>query len=64
MASAAGTIGVVGGGQLALMLCEAAKSREVDVIVQSASGQDPAMAVAQEQVSGAPTDVAATAGMK
>ena len=61
MASAAGTIGVVGGGQLALMLCEAAKSREVDVIVQSASDQDPAMAVAQEQVSGAPTDVAATA---
>ena len=61
MASAAGTIGVVGGGQLALMLCEAAKSREVDVVVQSASGQDPAMAVAQEQVLGAPTDAAATA---
>ena len=61
MASAAGTIGVVGGGQLALMLCEAAKSREVDVIVQSASGQDPAMAVAHEQVAGAPNDVSATA---
>ena len=61
MASAAGTIGVVGGGQLALMLCEAASSRDVDVIVQSASGQDPAMAVAQEQVTGAPTDAAATA---
>ena len=61
MASAAETIGVVGGGQLALMLCEAAKSREVDVVVQSASGQDPAMAVAQEQVLGAPTDAAATA---
>tara|TARA_Y100001933_G_C18974875_1_gene554189 strand:- start:50 stop:1225 length:1176 start_codon:yes stop_codon:yes gene_type:complete len=60
MASAAGTIGVVGGGQLALMLCEAAKSRDVDVIVQSASGHDPAMAVAREQVSGAPTDAAAT----
>ena len=61
MASAAGTIGVVGGGQLALMLCEAASSRDVDVIVQIASGQDPAMAVAQEQVTGAPTDAAATA---
>ena len=61
MASAAGTIGVVGGGQLALMLCEAASLRDVDVIVQSASGQDPAMAVAQEQVTGAPTDAAATA---
>ena len=61
MASAAGTIGVVGGGQLALMLCEAAKSRQVAVIVQSASEQDPAIAVAQQQVSGAPTDAAATA---
>ena len=61
MASAAGTIGVVGGGQLALMLCEAAKSRDVDVIVQSESGQDPAMAVAQGQVLGAATDAAATA---
>ena len=61
MASAAGTIGVVGGGQLALMLCEAAKSRNVDVIVQSASDQDPAMAVAQGQVLGAATDAAATA---
>jgi len=60
MASAAGTIGVVGGGQLALMLCEAARSRDVDVIVQSASDEDPAMAVASEQVAGAPTDAAAT----
>ncbi|WP_114992802.1 5-(carboxyamino)imidazole ribonucleotide synthase [Synechococcus sp. UW179A] len=61
MASAAGTIGVVGGGQLALMLCEAAKTRNVDVIVQSASDQDPAMAVAQGQVLGAASDAAATA---
>ncbi|KZR92289.1 N5-carboxyaminoimidazole ribonucleotide synthase [Synechococcus sp. MIT S9509] len=61
MASAAGTIGVVGGGQLALMLCEAAQSRNIDVIVQSASGQDPAMSVAQGQVLGAATDAAATA---
>ena len=60
MASAAGTIGVVGGGQLALMLCEAARSRDVDVIVQSASDEDPAIAVASEQVAGAPTDAAAT----
>ena len=60
MASVAGTIGVVGGGQLALMLCEAARSRDVEVIVQSASDGDPAMAVAREQVAGAPTDPAAT----
>ena len=61
MASAAGTtIGVVGGGQLALMLCEAARARDVDVIVQTASAQDPAVAVAHEQVSGAPTDPVAT----
>ena len=61
MASAVGTtIGVVGGGQLALMLCEAARARDVDVIVQTASAQDPAVAVAHEQVSGAPTDPVAT----
>ena len=42
------------------MLCEAARARDVDVIVQSASAQDPAVAVAQEQVAGAPTDPVAT----
>lgn len=60
MASAAETIGVVGGGQLALMLCEAAASRQIDVIVQTASEQDPAAKVARGQVNGAPTDAAAT----
>ena len=61
MPNDAGTIGVVGGGQLALMLCEAGQNRGIQVAVQSASDQDPAVASAHHQVIGAPTDAAATA---
>ena len=35
-------IGVVGGGQLAMLLVEAGKKRDVDVVVQTASKTDPA----------------------
>tara|TARA_Y100001968_G_scaffold89884_1_gene80889 strand:+ start:775 stop:1920 length:1146 start_codon:yes stop_codon:yes gene_type:complete len=35
-------IGVVGGGQLAMLLVEAGKKRDVDVVVQTASKKDPA----------------------
>ena len=35
-------IGVVGGGQLAMLLVEAAKKRDVDVVVQTAAKTDPA----------------------
>jgi len=35
-------IGVVGGGQLAMLLVEAGRKRDVDVIVQTASKTDPA----------------------
>ena len=35
-------IGVVGGGQLAMLLVEAGKKRNVDVIVQTAAKTDPA----------------------
>ena len=35
-------IGVVGGGQLAMLLIEAGKKRDVDVVVQTAAKTDPA----------------------
>ena len=35
-------IGVVGGGQLAMLLVEAGKRRDVDVIVQTSAKTDPA----------------------
>ena len=35
-------IGVVGGGQLAMLLVEAGKKRDVDVVVQTAAKTDPA----------------------
>ena len=35
-------IGVVGGGQLAMLLVEAGKKRNVEVVVQTAAKTDPA----------------------
>ena len=35
-------IGVVGGGQLAMLLIEAGKKRDIDVVVQTAAKTDPA----------------------
>ena len=54
-------IGVVGGGQLARMLVEAAHAREVDVLVQAASPSDPAAQKAFELVNADPVDAEATA---
>ena len=53
-------IGVVGGGQLARMLVEAARERGVQVIVQSASSSDPAAQLADELVQADPADAQAT----
>ena len=36
------SLGIIGGGQLALMLTEAAKNRDLDVCVQTKSSKDPA----------------------
>ena len=44
------TIGVVGGGQLALMLAQAAKKRDVDLIVQTPSMNDPAVPFASDVI--------------
>ena len=49
------SIGIVGGGQLALMLAEAAAAIGVDLHVQTASDQDPAVRVATGHVE-APVD--------
>lgn len=55
-------IGVVGGGQLARMLVEAARERGVAVMVQSASPNDPAARLADELVNADPVDALATQG--
>ena len=43
-------IGVVGGGQLAMLLVEAGKKRDVDVVVQTAAKTDPAAKKTNEVV--------------
>ena len=54
-------IGVVGGGQLARMLVDAARQRGVDVLVQTPSLSDPAAQLAADVVSADPVDAQATA---
>ncbi len=43
-------IGVVGGGQLAMLLVEAGKKRDVDVVVQTAVNTDPAAKKAKQVI--------------
>ncbi|MEN9203740.1 MAG: 5-(carboxyamino)imidazole ribonucleotide synthase [Thermostichus sp. DG_1_6_bins_120] len=54
-------VGVIGGGQLAQMMGSAARRLGIPWVVQAASPTDPAVAVAEEVIWGAVTDVAATA---
>jgi 5-(carboxyamino)imidazole ribonucleotide synthase len=60
MTTTAEMIGVVGGGQLARMLVEAAAAREISVAVQTGASDDPACAGAHRQVTADPRDVAGT----
>lgn len=60
MSSSAEMIGVVGGGQLARMLVEAAAARDVPVAVQALSSEDPACAGAARLVQADPRDEAGT----
>lgn len=53
-------IGVVGGGQLARMLVQAANKRAIPVSVQTSSRADPAAELAQRLVTADPRDVAGT----
>ena len=56
-------IGVVGGGQLAKMLAEAASSKGVEVIVQTSSIEDPASNKAHSTVLSDPKDPRGTADL-
>ena len=53
-------IGVVGGGQLARMLVQAAAERQVPIAVQTSKPGDPAAGLASRFVAADPTDVAGT----
>ena len=53
-------IGVVGGGQLARMLVQAAAQREVPIAVQTSHAADPAAGLASRLVAADPRDVAGT----
>ena len=54
-------IGVIGGGQLAWMMAGAAKRLGVQLVVQTPSPQDPAVAIAAEAIFAPVDDAAATA---
>ena len=60
MTSPAAMIGVVGGGQLARMLVQAASARDVSVSVQTSSEDDPAVSRTTRVVFADPRDVAGT----
>ncbi len=53
-------IGVVGGGQLAMLLVEAGKKRDVDVVVQTAAKTDPAAKKANQVILHDPTNPVGT----
>ena len=53
-------IGVVGGGQLARMLVQAAAQREVPIAVQTSNAADPAAGLASRLIAADPRDVAGT----
>ena len=55
------TIGVIGGGQLAWMMGEAAPNLGLELIVQTPNSDDPAVSRAKDVVLGAIADSAATA---
>ena len=50
-------IGIIGGGQLALMLVEAAKERDVKVCVQTKSSDDPAALQADKVIHADPLQI-------
>ena len=50
-------IGIIGGGQLALMLVEAAKERDVKVCIQTKSSDDPAALKADKVIHADPLQI-------
>ena len=59
-ALAGSAVGVVGGGQLAMLLAAAARSLEVPLHIQTPSAQDPAAALATSVVLANLDDISAT----
>jgi 5-(carboxyamino)imidazole ribonucleotide synthase len=53
-------VGVIGGGQLAWMMADAAAKLEVQLVIQTPSENDPAVSIAQEIVFAAVDDASAT----
>jgi len=53
-------LGIIGGGQLAWMMKDAANKLGVELIVQTPSANDPAVSIAQDSVFAAVDDAAAT----
>jgi 5-(carboxyamino)imidazole ribonucleotide synthase len=54
-------VGIIGGGQLAWMMADAAKTLGIDLIIQTPSPNDPAVSIARETVFAAISDPTATA---
>lgn len=54
-------IGIIGGGQLAWMMAQAAKTLGLEVVIQTPHITDPAVAIAPEAILAPITDVSATA---
>ncbi|KHG38924.1 MULTISPECIES: 5-(carboxyamino)imidazole ribonucleotide synthase [Aphanizomenon] len=53
-------LGIIGGGQLAWMMADAARKLGVELIVQTPSQNDPAVSIAQDSIFAAVDDAAAT----
>ena len=56
-------VGIVGGGQLAWMLADAAKKLDIDLVVQTPQASDPAAAIAVQTILASVVDATATATM-
>ncbi len=54
-------IGIIGGGQLALMMADAAQKLDVELVVQTPNADDPAVAIAHSTIFASVDDAEATA---
>ncbi len=61
--SKARRVGVVGGGQLAWMMADGAATLQLDLIIQTPSASDPAVAIATETILAPVADAKATANL-
>ena len=61
MGTAVKRVGIIGGGQLAWMLADAAKKLEIDLVVQTPESSDPAVLIAAQTILASVVDATATA---